>query len=81
MSPAKGMPAEKRQRSKYGILRGKVVDWIEHDEQDGLVTLTIGFADGTTFDVTCGTRIIHAYHADMSSGDEVRIKEFRKFKR
>jgi hypothetical protein len=76
----KGARIQKRRRAKYAVLRGKVVEWVEHSEEDGLVSLTIGFTDGTHFDVTCGTKLVHAYFADMSSGDEVRLKEFRKFK-
>ncbi|HKW19560.1 MAG TPA: hypothetical protein VJO35_18770 [Terriglobales bacterium] len=68
-------------RNEYAVLKGKVVDTIEQVEEDGLVILSIGFSDGTLFDITCGTKIVHAYYADMSSGDEVRLKEFRKFKK
>jgi hypothetical protein len=76
----KGARTQKGRREKYAVLRGKVVEWVEHSEEDGLVSFTIGFTDGTHFDVTCGTKLVHAYYADMSSGDEVRLKEFRKFK-
>jgi hypothetical protein len=76
----KGSRIQKGRRAKYAVLRGKVVEWVEHSEEDGLVSFTIGFTDGTHFDVTCGTKLVHAYYADMSSGDEVRLKEFRKFK-
>jgi hypothetical protein len=67
-------------RNKYPEVRGKVVDWIEQSEEDGFVSFTIGFTDGTYFDVTCGTTMVQAYYADMSSGDEVRLKEYRKFR-
>lgn len=76
----KGAQIQKHRRAKYAVLRGKVVDWVEHSEEDGLVSFTMGFRDGTHFDVTCGTKLVHAYYADMSSGDEVRLREFRKFK-
>lgn len=71
---------QQRRRAKYAALRGRIVDWVEESQEDGFVSFTIGFTDGTHFDVTCGTKIVHAYYADMSSGDEVRLKEFRKFK-
>jgi hypothetical protein len=76
----RGAQIQKRRRAKYNVLHGKVVDWVEHSEEDGLVSFTIGFTDSTYFDITCGTKITHAYFADMSSGDEVILKEFRKFK-
>ena len=76
----RGAQIQQRRRAKYAALRGKVVDWVEDSQEDGFVSFTIGFTDGTHFDVTCGTQIVHAYYADMSSGDEVRLKEFRKFK-
>ena len=71
---------QQRRRAKYAALRGKILDWVEESQDDGFVSFTIGFSDGTHFDFTCGTKIVHAYYADMSSGDEVRLKEFRKFK-
>jgi hypothetical protein len=80
MSTNRGARIQQRRRAQYAVLRGKVVNWVEHSEEDGLVSFTIGFSDGTHFDITCGTRITHAYYADMSSGDEVILKEFRKFK-
>ncbi len=76
----RGPQIQARRRARYAVLRGKVVDWVEQSEEDGLVSFTIGFTDGTHFDITCGTKITHAYFADMSSGDEVILKEFRKFK-
>ena len=76
----RGPQIQEQRRARYAVLRGKVVDWVEQSEEDGLVSFTIGFTDGTHFDITCGTKITHAYFADMSSGDEVILREFRKFK-
>ena len=75
----RGEQIQRHRRAKYAALRGKIVDWVEESQDDGFVSFTIGFSDGTHFDVTCGTKIVHAYYADMSSGDEVRLIEFRKF--
>lgn len=69
---------EHRLRKKYPEIRGKVVDWINHWTEEGLLFFCVQFKDGTNFAVCCShTYVLHSVDlTDRSSGDEVFIKDY-----
>lgn len=46
-----------RLRKKYPKVRGKVLDFIEHNVSEGTLYVTIGFQDGSDFTVKYSTEM------------------------
>ena len=47
-----------RLRRRYKEIRGKRVDWISHNYEDGLLYVGIRFTDGTYFSLQFSTQIV-----------------------
>jgi len=67
-----------RLRKRYKEIRGKKVDWISHNYEDGLLYVGIRFTDGTYFSLQFSPQIATEgiEFSDMSSGDDVIIREY-----
>ena len=68
----------RRLRKRYKAVRGKRVDWIDHRFEEGWLYISVRFMDGTDFCLqfspTIDTEGIE--YSDMSSGDEVILREY-----
>jgi hypothetical protein len=62
----------------YAGVRGKVVDRIEHQFEEGRLYVHVCFRDKTEINFTLGSRLVieEAGLADVSSGDAKPIKEY-----
>ena len=85
MSPAEHKRLEKRIQQKHEKLRkryrevhGKKVDWISHWIEEGILFFTVRFTDGKCFSVAHTPCFIldTVNFSDMSTGDEVILKEY-----
>jgi hypothetical protein len=66
--------------ARYRGLQGKVVDWVEHQFEEGVLYIHVRFADKTELSWRICTRmtIEEADFADWTSGD---FQQFRVFAR
>jgi len=62
----------------YSGLRGKVVDRVEHDFEDGLLFLHVHFTDHTElcWEISCRLTIARADLQDWTTGDLNRLRTF-----
>jgi hypothetical protein len=67
-----------RLRQRYKEIRGKRVDWISHDYEEGFLYVGIRFTDGTYFSLQFSSSIVTEGIAfsDMSPGDDEIIKVY-----
>jgi hypothetical protein len=67
-----------RLRKRYKEIRGKRVDWISHNYEEGLLYVGIRFTDGTYFSLHFSPSIVTdgIEFSDMSSGDDEIIKVY-----
>ena len=67
-----------RLRKRYKEIRGKKVDWIDHHYCEGFLYVGIRFTDGTYFSLEFSPSIVteRIEFSDMSSGDDVIIREY-----
>ncbi|HEY6769456.1 MAG TPA: hypothetical protein VI386_32340 [Candidatus Sulfotelmatobacter sp.] len=71
---------EKRKTSRkpYYDVHGKVVDWVEHKFEEGLLFIDIRFVDKTALSWSIGTEIViqDAHLSDWKTGDSKLLKRF-----
>ena len=67
-----------RLRKRYKEIRGKKVDWISHNCEEGLLYVGIRFPDDTYFSLQFSPQIVTegVEFSDMSSGDDEIIKTY-----
>lgn len=72
-----------RLRKRYKEVRGKRVDWIDHRFEDGWLYVGVRFMDGTYFSLQFTPQIETEgiEFSDMSSGDDVILKEYYRRRR
>jgi hypothetical protein len=78
-SSVKPPHARKTERGKqYSGVRGKVVDFIEHQFEEGMLFIHVRFTDKTEVSFTLGCRLYikEADLSDISTGDYKLIKEY-----
>jgi len=70
-------------RHKYQGLRGKVVEWVEHRFEEGLLYIQVRFADKTELCWRIATRmtIEEADLADWTSGNFKQLRAFGRNER
>jgi len=71
--------ARERERGKqYPGVRGKVVDFIEHQFEEGMLFIHVRFTDKTEVSFTLGCRLYikEADLSDISTGDYKLLKEY-----
>ena len=63
---------------QYPGVRGKIVDWVEHEFTEGTLYIHVRFQDGPepTYTVGCRLVIEEAVLGDISTGDYEVIREF-----
>jgi hypothetical protein len=64
--------------TRYRCLRGKVVDWVEHRFEEGILYIHVRFTDKTEVSWRVNTRmtIEEADLADWTSGDFKQLRVF-----
>lgn len=77
-SPSVGAPRQLVPGRQYGDLRGKVVDWVEHKFEEGLLYIHVRFMDKTELCWRIGTRmaIEEGDLSDWKSGDFEQLRVF-----
>jgi hypothetical protein len=67
-------------RRKYPEVRGKVVDYISHSIDDGILCMNVCFKDKTLFSFrfACDMFIVGADLSDWKTGDYDIIREYMK---
>lgn len=72
-----------RLRKRYKEVRGRRVDWIDHHFEDGWLYVGVQFMDGTYFSLQFTPQIETEgiEFSDMSSGDDVILKEYYRRRR
>jgi len=65
-------------RRRYKEVRGKRVDWISYNYEEGFLYVGIRFMDGTYFSLDFSAQIVTdgIEFSDMSSGDEKILKTY-----
>ena len=65
-------------RRRYKEVRGKRVDWISYNYEEGLLYVGIRFMDGTYFSLDFSPQIVTdgVEFSDMSSGDDKILKVY-----
>lgn len=65
-------------RRRYKEVRGKSVDWISHNYEEGLLYVGIRFMDGHYFSLSFSPQIMTEgiEFSDMSSGDDEILKVY-----
>lgn len=63
---------------QYPGVRGKVVDWVEHEFEEGTLYIHVRFQDRTELTYTLGCRLIieEAVLGDLSTGNYKTMREF-----
>jgi hypothetical protein len=63
---------------QYPDVRGKVVDWVEHEFEEGTLYIHVRFQDRTELTYTLGCRLFieEAVLGDLSTGNFKTIREF-----
>jgi hypothetical protein len=69
-----------RDRKKYPEVRGKVVDYISHSIDDGMLYITVSFKDKTAFTLryACDMFVVGADIGDWKTGNNAIIREYMK---
>jgi len=78
-SSVKPPQSKERERGKqYPGVRGKVVDFIEHQFEEGMLFIHVRFTDKTEVSLTLGCRLYikEADLSDISTGDYKLLKEY-----
>jgi hypothetical protein len=67
-----------RLRKRYKEIRGKKVDWVSYNFEEGLLYIGIRFMDGTYFSLDFSPQIVTEgiEFSDLSSGDEKILKTY-----
>ena len=67
-----------RLRKRYKEIRGKKVDWLDHDYEEGFLYVGIRFTDGTYFSLQFSPQVVTEgiEFSDMSSGDDEILKVY-----
>lgn len=67
----------------YGGVRGKILDRIEHQVEEGRLYLHVCFRDKTEVNFTLSSRLVieEAVLTDMSTGNSKPIKEYVFYER
>jgi hypothetical protein len=67
-----------RLRKRYKEIKGKKVDWVSHNYEEGLLYVDIQFMDGTHFSLQFSPSIVTdgIEFSDMSSGDDEIVCEY-----
>jgi hypothetical protein len=67
-----------RLRRRYKEIRGKKVDWVSHNFEEGFLYVGIRFTDGTYFSLQFSPSIVTdgIEFSDMSSGDDKILKTY-----
>ena len=63
---------------QYPEVRGKVVDWVEHEFEEGSLYIHVRFQDRTELTYTLGCRLFieEAVLGDLSTGNYKTMREF-----
>ena len=63
---------------QYPGVRGKIVDWVEHEFTEGTLYIHVRFQDKTELTYTVGCRLVieEAVVGDISTGNYEVIREF-----
>ena len=63
---------------EYLGVRGKVVDWVEHEFEEGSLYIHVRFQDRTELTYTLGCHLVieEAVLGDLSTGNYKTIREF-----
>jgi hypothetical protein len=71
---------EDEHRRRYRAVRGKKVDFINHFVEENILFISIRFLDGTNFCIRYEPTLeLHGVdYSNMSSGDDVILKEYFK---
>jgi hypothetical protein len=69
---------EDKHRRRYKAIHGKKVDFIKHWLEENILFISIRFMDGTNFSIQYEptVELIGVEHSDMSSGDDVILKQY-----
>jgi hypothetical protein len=71
---------EQRLRKKYPEVHGKVVDFIAHEVQDGMLYVNVWFQDGTKFSLrySCDMVVVGAELTQLKGGNLKIIREYMR---
>lgn len=77
------VPSKRASGHQYRGLTGKVIDWVEHEFEEGFLYIHIGFTDKTELCWRIATRmtIERSDLGDWTSGDFKQLKVFVKNER
>ena len=69
---------EDKHRRRYKAIHGKKVDFIKHWLEENILFISIRFLDGTNFSIQYEptVELIGVEHSDMSSGEDVILKQY-----
>jgi hypothetical protein len=69
---------EDKHRRRYKAIHGKKVDFIKHWLEENILFISIRFMDGTNFSIQYEptVELVGVEHSDMSSGDDVILKQY-----
>ena len=69
-------------RRRYPELQGKVVDFVDHNVEDGVLYFSIRFKDKTNFSLRyrCGTFCVGADLCDVKTGNFEVMREYMKLR-
>ena len=69
---------EDKHRQRYREIHGKTVDFVEHWMEESILFVSIRFLDGTNFSIQYEptVELLGVDYADMSTGDDVILKEY-----
>lgn len=67
-----------RLRRRYPEIHGKVVDWIDHNIEDGTLYIGVRFKDKTHFSLSFCPQIVTEgiEFSDMKTGDDVILRQY-----
>ena len=71
---------EDKHRRRYKAIHGTKVDFIKHWLEENILFISIRFMDGTNFSIQYEptVELIGVEHSDMSSGDDVILKQYHR---
>jgi hypothetical protein len=69
---------EDKHRRRYKAIHGKKVDFIKHWLEENILFISIRFMDGTNFSSQYEptVELVGVEYSDMSSGDDVILKQY-----
>ena len=69
---------EDKHRRRYKAIHGKKVDFIKHWLEENILFISIRFIDGTNFSIQYEptVELVGVEYSDMSSGDDVILKQY-----